>query len=382
MVDLRDSVAGHSRDCVPDALYVRDFPPLVMATNEGGASDGSGDVNPLGVDAACGKEILALGAKESVDWDALFSGHTLPFYPPMKRDGKIVVQPPPEVIDLGAKQWENALLGMVTDLVSFDIAHVWLKLWHVPLELYFKQGLGYLANAVGKPLYTDRATALKYHLDFAKICVEVDASVVFPSAIDVELGNGLCVECKKLVQSNVSDPKLVSEDVLVGNYGDFATRGGGGFVAGAVDCVPAVGHVGVIEGDADGVRASVVGDEPKMFSAAGDGDPVSATNASLVAFSILLVPVLGAVVGSSNDGSSSFIMEKVVGDPTNKFGVLCPVVEDQVVQYEHSRPKRAVAGGVADLMEQLKPKVKGGKKKGKGRGTNVKGPIDGASTPL
>ncbi|KAK9028065.1 hypothetical protein V6N11_067880 [Hibiscus sabdariffa] len=300
MVDLRDSVAGHSRDCVPDALYVRDFPPLVMATNEGGASDGSGDVNPLGVDAACGKEILALGAKESVDWDALFSGHTLPFYPPMKRDGKIVVQPPPEV----------------------------------------------------------------------------DASVVFPSAIDVELGNGLCVE------SNVSDPKLVSEDVLVGNYGDFATRGGGGFVAGAVDCVPAVGHVGVIEGDADGVRASVVGDEPKMFSAAGDGDPVSATNASLVAFSILLVPVLGAVVGSSNDGSSSFIMEKVVGDPTNKFGVLCPVVEDQVVQYEHSRPKRAVAGGVADLMEQLKPKVKGGKKKGKGRGTNVKGPIDGASTPL
>ncbi|KAK8562887.1 hypothetical protein V6N12_010951 [Hibiscus sabdariffa] len=295
MVDLRDSVTGHSRDCVPDAMDVRDFPPLVTATNEGGASDGSGGVNPLGVDAAC---------------------------------------------------------------------------------------------------------------DFAKICVEVDVSFVLPFAIDVELGNGLCVEvgveldwaplccshcsifghltdkCKKLVQSTISDPKLVSEDVLVGHYGDFATGGGGGFVAGAVDCVHAVGHVAVIEGDVDGVRASVVGDEPEMVFAAGDEDPVSATNASLVASVSLLVPVLGAAVGSSSDGSSSSIMEKVVGVPSNKFGVLCSIVEDQVVQYEHSRPERAAAGGVADLMEQLKPKDKGGKKKGKGRGTNVKGPIDGASTPL
>ncbi|KAK8683738.1 hypothetical protein V6N13_039789 [Hibiscus sabdariffa] len=47
-------MAEHSRDCAPDVMDVRDFPQLVAATNEGGASNGSGSVNPLGV-AACGK---------------------------------------------------------------------------------------------------------------------------------------------------------------------------------------------------------------------------------------------------------------------------------------------------------------------------------------
>ncbi|KAK9028878.1 hypothetical protein V6N11_026014 [Hibiscus sabdariffa] len=77
-------MAEHSRDCAPDVMDVRDFPQLVAATNEGGASNGSGSVNPLGV-AACGKVLPILDAKESVDWNELFSWHTLSFYPPVKR---------------------------------------------------------------------------------------------------------------------------------------------------------------------------------------------------------------------------------------------------------------------------------------------------------
>ncbi|KAK8708190.1 hypothetical protein V6N13_059235 [Hibiscus sabdariffa] len=51
-------------------------------------------------------------------------------------------------------------------------ALVWVKLWHVPLELFSQQGPGYVASVIGKPLYTDRAATLKQQLEFAKICVE------------------------------------------------------------------------------------------------------------------------------------------------------------------------------------------------------------------
>ncbi|KAK8516620.1 hypothetical protein V6N12_049342 [Hibiscus sabdariffa] len=43
----------------------------------------------------------------------------------------------------------------------------------------------------------------------------------------------------------------------------------------------------------------------------------------------------------------------------NKFEVLCAVVDDQVVKDVLTRPERVAAGGVAELMEKLKPKEKG-----------------------
>ncbi|KAK8618264.1 hypothetical protein V6N13_132264 [Hibiscus sabdariffa] len=48
---------------------------------------------------------------------------------------------------------------------------------------------------------------------------------------------------------------------------------------------------------------------------------------------------------------------------SNKFVALCDIAEGQ--SDLSSRPERIAAGGVAHLMEQLKPKDKGGKKKGK-----------------
>ncbi|KAL4304364.1 hypothetical protein GQ457_10G028210 [Hibiscus cannabinus] len=133
-------------------------------------------------------------------WNLL--DQSLSFFPPSEKDGKILVQPPQDVLLDGAKQWSNALIGiffgksptlgvfqrtanclwgregsveirflapsvymkaivlrrwspgLVPEVLSLDSAPVWVRLWHVPLELYSQQGLGYLASALGKPLYT------------------------------------------------------------------------------------------------------------------------------------------------------------------------------------------------------------------------------------
>ncbi|KAK8655732.1 hypothetical protein V6N13_108299 [Hibiscus sabdariffa] len=83
---------------------------------------------------------------------------------------------------------------MIHEVLSLDKATIWIKLWHVPLELYSQKMLGYLAGVVGKPLYTDKATALKQQLKFAKLCVEVDARFNLPGFILVELNERNCVD--------------------------------------------------------------------------------------------------------------------------------------------------------------------------------------------
>ncbi|KAK8646222.1 hypothetical protein V6N13_120015 [Hibiscus sabdariffa] len=80
------------------------------------------------------------------------------------------------------------------DELKLDSAPVWIKLWRIPLELYSQQGLSYVASAVGKPLYSDRATVLKQQLEFAKVCVEVDAKEDIPASILVDLGEGNLVD--------------------------------------------------------------------------------------------------------------------------------------------------------------------------------------------
>ncbi|KAJ9167399.1 hypothetical protein P3X46_022054 [Hevea brasiliensis] len=50
---------------------------------------------------------------------------------------------------------------------------VWIKLMGIPMEYMTMQGLSYIASAVGKPLYVDRATASMSTIAFAKVCVEI-----------------------------------------------------------------------------------------------------------------------------------------------------------------------------------------------------------------
>ncbi|KAK8667936.1 hypothetical protein V6N13_105409 [Hibiscus sabdariffa] len=405
----------------------------------GSASLGTGDVvagglglshfpaiqHPLNV----GKEVqgpCAVGSGSATvvkEWN-LFD-QSLNFFPPEERDGKILVQPPREVLVNGAKQWSNALIanflgkspplyvfqrtadklwgregsvvirflapgvyivkfpsqkvcdwvlesdpwhiqqkaivlrrwtpGLIPEVLSLDTAAVWLRLWHVPLELYSQQGLSYLASALGKPLYTDRATTLRQNLEFAKICVDIAASFTLPTSVLVDLGDGnivdiqvelfwappKCAYCsifghleekysrKDVVQTNVGTK---NEDVLNSSYGthDVDIGDGGGSV--------------IYEDNV--VQANVV-------------QPVNQ--------GIKLVEIEDGINHVGAVGSSAAVSNSVVSIKSivcsNKFEALInTVVEHEAVVLS----PRKVAGGVAELLNQLKPKPKGpGHKKGK-----------------
>ena len=57
-----------------------------------------------------------------------------------------------------------------------DKIPVWIQLHNVPLEYWTVKGLSHLASAVGVPLFADYATENCKRVDFAKICVELDAA--------------------------------------------------------------------------------------------------------------------------------------------------------------------------------------------------------------
>ncbi|XP_039042456.1 uncharacterized protein LOC120181374 [Hibiscus syriacus] len=77
--------------------------------------------------------------------------------------------------------------GMIPYMISLASISIWVKLWNVPLELYSQDGLRYIVSALGRPLYTDHASALKHQFEFAKICINIDAKVTLPSFVMVEL---------------------------------------------------------------------------------------------------------------------------------------------------------------------------------------------------
>ncbi|KAK8716925.1 hypothetical protein V6N13_044215 [Hibiscus sabdariffa] len=207
-----------------------------------------------------------------------------------------------------------------------------------------KQGLGYLASALGKPLYTDRATALKQHLDFAKICVDVEAMFDLPSAITVDLGNGNCVEvgveldwappkcshcaifghtldnCKKMILSNECYQgdsscflKGVESDVIVPKVG----------TAGAVGDVMSDSVEGLANGKvADGMVAGVVNESVNAEVVGGvvvgsDGDVAVAIGAGVYDASIEVVVAVDSVVSASSGdvGSAAFLKEIELGVP-------------------------------------------------------------------
>lgn len=71
---------------------------------------------------------------------------------------------------------------------------LWLKLWNIPLSYYHREGISYVASGVGRPLYMDKATARCSRLDYAKVCVEVDASKEIPERIKMRIGADLLLK--------------------------------------------------------------------------------------------------------------------------------------------------------------------------------------------
>ncbi|XP_038993211.1 uncharacterized protein LOC120116891 [Hibiscus syriacus] len=85
------------------------------------------------------------------------------------------------------RKWEPNLRRLNFDLSKIP---VWVKLFNVPLELYSRTGLSYIASAIGVPLSMDSITASKSRLEYAKVCVEIGVNDELPKFIDVVLRDG------------------------------------------------------------------------------------------------------------------------------------------------------------------------------------------------
>ncbi|XVF17452.1 hypothetical protein REPUB_Repub10bG0123200 [Reevesia pubescens] len=60
----------------------------------------------------------------------------------------------------------------------------------VSLELYTKNGLSYVVNALGTPLYMDKIMASQHILAYAKVYVKIDVGAPILRTIDVILADG------------------------------------------------------------------------------------------------------------------------------------------------------------------------------------------------
>ncbi|XP_039020001.1 uncharacterized protein LOC120151688 [Hibiscus syriacus] len=164
-----------------------------------------------------------------LNWRKLFRGtkeQSLEYFSPELLEGISIVKPPVAVIEEGIAEWGCAVVGQfIGDApnfgsidwvlengpwqiqnkhlvlrkwepnlrkLDFDLKRmpVWVHLYNVPLELFSRVGLSYIASAVGNPLYMDSVTASKDRLEFAKVCVEVEAGAVIPEVIHIVLRDG------------------------------------------------------------------------------------------------------------------------------------------------------------------------------------------------
>ncbi|XVF84423.1 hypothetical protein PTKIN_Ptkin17bG0035800 [Pterospermum kingtungense] len=74
--------------------------------------------------------------------------------------------------------------------VNWNRVPIWVHFKGIPLELFTMRGIGYLASAIGIPLYMDRYTAERKRLEYAKVCAEMDMEKEVPRYIEAVRRNG------------------------------------------------------------------------------------------------------------------------------------------------------------------------------------------------
>ncbi|KAK8576075.1 hypothetical protein V6N12_063722 [Hibiscus sabdariffa] len=185
-----------------------------------------------------------------------------------------------------------------------------------------------------------------------------------------------------MVDLSVATEHSEASDHGVPNLNEFSTsadlrvvesgRDSSGSLKGAESdvIVPKVGSAGVVEGmvvDAvnESVNAKVVGGV--VVGSDSDVAVVVEAGAGIYdAFIEILVVVDIVVSTSSGDvGSATFLKEIVLGVLLINLRCFVMLLKIKVVEEGPSRLERVAAGGVAELMDKLKPKEKTGKRKGK-----------------
>ncbi|GAV85952.1 DUF4283 domain-containing protein [Cephalotus follicularis] len=87
------------------------------------------------------------------------------------------------VAHLALRLWERDTLPRQC---SFSKVPVWVKLVNIPLELWTPCGLSHLASVLGKPMHMDAATGNREIINFARVCVEMEAVSKFQGTSELE----------------------------------------------------------------------------------------------------------------------------------------------------------------------------------------------------
>ena len=103
---------------------------------------------------------------------------------------------------------------------------LWIKLDDVPLCLWSKRGLGYVASFIGRPLQMDALTASRKNLEFARVCIKVNLEENLPEVIYPNMEGGsrvpikviyawkptMCSFCKIVGHEQDACPKLINQE--------------------------------------------------------------------------------------------------------------------------------------------------------------------------
>ncbi|XP_039041009.1 uncharacterized protein LOC120179498 [Hibiscus syriacus] len=245
------------------------------------------------------------------------------------------------------RKWEPNLKRLDFNLERMP---VWVQLYNIPLELYSKKGLSYVVSALGVPLYMDSITASKERLEFAKVCVEVEAGVRLPRSIAIKLRDGIV--CSVIVVIPWF-PSWCSKCKIFGHSDKICTVGAelkasmekeiGGLSSVVVKDVLGTDPVG-------GMDTAVV----SLKGQSASGQKLKAVEEDMVTGSV------GRVVSK---GDTSLPL-----DPTShvEFEVLGSLVEE-----DEGRKPRLASQGVANILLEMKNKKKDHLEKTKKLGEQV-----------
>ncbi|KAL0340095.1 UNVERIFIED_CONTAM: hypothetical protein Sradi_4526300 [Sesamum radiatum] len=84
------------------------------------------------------------------------------------------------------QKWEP---GMLLHKLKHTEFPVWIKLRHLPMELWTTDGLSTVASGTGRPLYPDAITRACTRLDFARVCVMLNVNSKLPKHIVIMMLN-------------------------------------------------------------------------------------------------------------------------------------------------------------------------------------------------
>ncbi|KAL0313713.1 UNVERIFIED_CONTAM: hypothetical protein Scaly_2908200 [Sesamum calycinum] len=107
------------------------------------------------------------------------------------------------------QKWEP---GMVLRKLKHTEVPVWIKLRHLPVELWTTDGLSTVASGIGRPLYPDAITRACTRLDFARVCVMLNINSKLPKHIVIMMPNehGGESACKVDVEYEWLPPKCTN----------------------------------------------------------------------------------------------------------------------------------------------------------------------------